>query len=89
LDKINTMKFIPKDSKFLGVQIDNHINWKNHIEQMIPKLSAARYAVRSTVHISYVNTLKSIYCAYFHSVIKYRIILGGNSSNSGKIFTLQ
>jgi hypothetical protein len=28
-------------SKFLDLQIDNHINWKNHIEQMILKLSAA------------------------------------------------
>jgi hypothetical protein len=35
LDKTNTMKFIAKDSKFLGLQIDNHINWKNHIEQMM------------------------------------------------------
>jgi len=26
-------------TKFLGLQIDNHINWKNHIEEMIPKLS--------------------------------------------------
>jgi hypothetical protein len=22
--------------KFLCLQIDNHINWKNHIEEMIP-----------------------------------------------------
>jgi len=40
-------------------------------------------------HTSNINTLKSIYHTYFHSVIKYGIILGGNSSNSGKIFTLQ
>jgi len=26
------------NKKFSGLQIDNHINWKNHIEQMIPKL---------------------------------------------------
>jgi hypothetical protein len=38
------------------------------------------------VHISNINTLKSI---YFHSTIKYGIILWGYSSNSGKIFTLQ
>jgi hypothetical protein len=36
-----------------------------------------------------VNTLKPIYCAYFQSIIKYRIIFWGNSSKSGKIFTLQ
>jgi hypothetical protein len=27
------------DTKFLGLQIDNHINWKSHIEKIIPKLS--------------------------------------------------
>jgi hypothetical protein len=56
---------------------------------MIPKLSGACYAVRWMGHISNINTLKSIYIAYFHSVIKYGIIFWANSSNSGKIFTLQ
>jgi hypothetical protein len=32
--------------KFLGIHLDNHLNWKNHIDQIIPKLSAACYAVR-------------------------------------------
>jgi hypothetical protein len=44
---------------------------------MIPTLSAACYAVRSIVHISNIDTLKSIYYAYFHSVIKYGIIFWG------------
>jgi IS1 family transposase len=56
---------------------------------MIPNLSAACYAVSSMFHISNINTLKSINFAYFHSIIKYGIILGGNSSNSRTIFTLQ
>jgi len=60
-----TMKTI-----LFGLQIDNHINLKNHTEQMIPKINAARYAVGSTVHISNINTPKSFYCAYFHPIIK-------------------
>ena len=32
-------------TKFLGLQHDSHLNWKDHIYQMIPKLSAAYYAV--------------------------------------------
>jgi hypothetical protein len=28
-------------TKFLGLQIDNHLSWKNHIDQLIPKLSGA------------------------------------------------
>jgi IS1 family transposase len=56
---------------------------------VIPKLSGARYAVRSMFHVSNINTLKSIYFAYFHSIIQYGIIFWGHSSNSRNIFTLQ
>jgi len=77
------------NTKFLGLPIDNHINWKNHIEQMIPKLSGECYAIGSIVQTCNINTLKSIYYAYFHSIIKYGIFWGDNSSNSAKIFTLQ
>jgi hypothetical protein len=33
--------------------------------------------------------LKSIYYAYFHSLMKYEIIFWGNSTDSKKVFTLQ
>jgi hypothetical protein len=33
--------------KFSGLRIDNHLNWKNHIEWMISKLSGACYVIRS------------------------------------------
>jgi len=71
-----------------GLQIDNAINWKNQTEQMMGKLIAVCYVVRSTVRISSI-IIKSVYYAYFHCVVKYGIIFWVNSSNSGKIFTLQ
>jgi hypothetical protein len=77
------------NTKFLGIHLDNHINWKDHIDQIIPELSAACYAVRQMYQFINQNTLKSIYCAYFHSVVKYGILFWGNLSNSRKIFTLQ
>ena len=77
------------NTTFLGIHLDSHLNWKDHIDQMIPKLSAACYTVGQMYHISNNNTLKSIYFAYFHSIIKYGIMFRGNSSNSKKIFTLQ
>jgi len=74
--------------KFLGLQINNYINWKKHIEEMIPELSGACYAIRQRP-IHWHHTLKSIYCAYFHCIIKHGIIFWANFSNSGKIFTVQ
>jgi hypothetical protein len=61
-------------TQFLGIHLDNHLNWKDHIDQSIPKLSAACYAVRQMYHFVNQNTLKSVYFAYFHSIVKYRII---------------
>jgi len=40
-------------------------------------------------HIGSIDTLKSIYFAYFHSIMKYGIIFWGNSPSSKMIFTLQ
>jgi hypothetical protein len=40
-------------------------------------------------HISSTDTLKSIYFASFHSIMKYRIIFWGNYPNSKIIFTIQ
>jgi hypothetical protein len=75
------------NTKFLCLQIEKHLNWKNHIEQMIPKLSAACYAIRLMVHISNINTHINLLCI-FHSDIKYWIIFGGNISNSENILIL-
>ena len=52
-----------ESTTFLGLQIDNHINWKNHIEEMVPQLSGSCYAVRLTEHISNIYNIKSVYYA--------------------------
>jgi hypothetical protein len=48
--------------KFLSLKVDNHLNWMNHIEQIIPKLSAACYAIRSSIHISSNNSQINLLC---------------------------
>jgi len=35
-----------KSTIFLGMHIDNHMNWKNCVEQILPKLGAACYSIR-------------------------------------------
>jgi hypothetical protein len=52
-------------------------------------LSGACYAVRSMLHVSNTDTLKSVHFDCFHSIMNYGIISWGNSSNSKKIFTKQ
>jgi hypothetical protein len=57
------------DTKFLGLKIENRINWKAQIEQIIRKLRVACYVVMSMVRIINIITLKSIYNAHFRSII--------------------
>ena len=71
------------------LQIDNHLTWRNHIDQISPKLSVACYMVRQMYHICNNDTLRSIYFAYFHSIASSGIILWGISTYSRKTFTLQ
>ena len=45
---------------------------------MFSKLSAAHYAVMMKFHVSNTGALQMIHFAYFHSVIKYEIIMVEN-----------
>jgi len=38
------------NTKFLGVELDTNINWKNHIHKILPKLSSASYLIRRMYH---------------------------------------
>jgi mannose/fructose/N-acetylgalactosamine-specific phosphotransferase system component IID len=53
------------NTKFLGLELDKNINWKNHIQKILPKLSSACYLIRRMYPSCNLNTLKTIYFAYF------------------------
>jgi hypothetical protein len=77
------------DTKSLGIYVDSTPSCKIHIEQIIPKLRAACYAMRSIKPFMSQKTLKMIYYAYFHSIVNYGLIFWGNPSHSVKIFKIQ
>jgi hypothetical protein len=75
--------------KFLGIHITNTLSWKIHINQLIPKLSSACYAIRAIKPYVELKTLLMVYYAYFHSVMCYGIIFWGNSSYAINVFRVQ
>jgi hypothetical protein len=83
-----TISEVP-NTKFLGVQIDNHLNWKCHIDQILPKLSTASFVIRQLFYILDSETLRIAYFSYFHSIVRYGIIFWGNAADSCKVFRLQ
>jgi hypothetical protein len=63
--------------KFLGIQIDNNMNWKSHAEYILPKLSSAIFVIRSLSYFMSLKTLRMVYFSFFQSIIKYGIIFWG------------
>jgi hypothetical protein len=75
--------------KFLGLNIDNTLSWKHHIEQVICKISTVCCVLRNIKHTVSLDTLKVIYFAHIHSIISYGIILWGSFCYANKVFILQ
>jgi len=69
--------------------MDKFLNWKNHIDKLLPKLSSACFVIRSVLSHCNTTTIKMIYFAYFHSILEYGIAFWGNYNESVKVFKLQ
>jgi hypothetical protein len=76
-------------TKFLGLTLENTLSWKTHIDTIVPKLSSATFAIRTVKPFLSQDSLKMIYYSYFHSILTYGLIWGGNSHYSNTIFKLQ
>jgi len=78
-----------KSKKFLGLTIDNMLNWKHYIGDLKPRLNKACYAIRSIKPFMSLAVLKSVYYSYAHSIMSYGLIFWGNSTDSIDIFKIQ
>lgn len=76
-------------TKFLGITINRSISWKEQISELTSKLNQACYAIRTIKPLLSLEALRTIYFAYFHSVMTYGIIFWGNSHLSSIIFKIQ
>jgi len=63
-----------QNTKFLGLAIDSSLSWKDHIDEIMIKLSRACYAVRCVQHFMSQGMLGTIFFSYFHYILLYSII---------------
>lgn len=75
--------------KFLGIHIDSHLNWNFHISQLNNSLSKSIFAIRTIKQNTNLYVAKTVYFAYFHSLMQYGIEFWGTSVTAGSIFTTQ
>ena len=74
---------------FLGITLDNKLQWGPHIDKLAKRLSSAAYAVKKIRDISDEATARLVYFSYFHSIMSYGILLWGHAADWPNIFILQ
>ena len=91
LDNINVNNeriLISSNTKYLGVVIDEDLNWKEHVQQMCNGLKgmfSVFYNIRRYLSVEHVKT---IYYTLIYSKIKYGLAVYG-AANSGVINSIQ
>lgn len=76
-------------TNFLGIEIDELLNWHIHCDTLAKKLSSACFALKTIKSITDVKTAKIAYYANFESVMRYGIEIWGNSTKDKIIFKIQ
>ena len=86
-----TIKFV-KETKFLGIWLDENLNWSAHTSKLITKLKRNTHLLSNHCNFLDTLTLKLIYYAQIQSHLNYGLILWGNMATCdalNKIRTLQ
>jgi hypothetical protein len=72
--KTNKSRWSIVGIKFLGITINSTLSWKQHIEDITPRLNNARFAIISIKPFMSVEAMRLIYFSYVLSILSYGII---------------
>ena len=80
--KLSRTRLYPTDSViYLGIRIDENLNWKHHVSDNAIKLNIANALLFKVRRFPNVNTLKTIYYTIFDSYISYANVVWAQNAN--------
>ena len=68
-----------RTTKFLGIYIDDGLEWGDHIEHIIKKVSSGSYAIRTAKRLLSVENLRNMYFSLVHSHLTYGNMIWGQA----------
>lgn len=80
---------VVKLTKFLGLQIEESLDWSEHIRKVCSALNSVCYSIRVISKYVSRDILKMIYHANFESLLRYGIIFWGGNSMIQQVFVIQ
>lgn len=82
---VNNVSYV----KFLGIFMDEFLNWKPHCQDIIRKINSLCYLFRNLKSVLNQHQLITLYHAYVASRLRYGIIFWGNSTLAPQVFIAQ
>lgn len=84
-------ELVCKDSsvRFLGILLDENCDWKLHVDMVCKKLNRFVYALKQLRNTANENSALLAYHGYVNSVLRYGLLLWGNSTHIVKAFLTQ
>ena len=72
-------------TKFLGLYLDNQLNWKLYTTMLFNKIQSNKYLLSISKNLLNERSLRSIYFAHIYSHLNYSLVTWGSMiSNSDK-----
>lgn len=75
--------------RFLGIYIDQHLQWDVQLQYVCRKLNSACFSIRVLKDYLQKSTLLTVYYANFYSTLRYGVIFWGDSAGSSEVFVIQ
>ena len=83
---------IATTTKFLGVYLDNQLNWKLHTTMLFNKIQSNKYLLSISKNLLNEQSLRSIYFAHIYSHLNYSLVTWGSmisKSDKEKLYEVQ
>ena len=74
--------FEEHSTKFLGLNIDESLTWKYHLNCINNKIARALFQIKQAKNILPVNSLRTLYLTMVHPYLSYGILGWGNASST-------
>lgn len=75
--------------RFLGTEIDSNLDWKQNVDNVCSKINRFSFALYKLTKVANKATALTAYFAYVESVLRYGLVIWGNSTNSHRAFVAQ
>ena len=84
-NKINCLEH----AKILGIHVDEHLTWSNHVNSLSKKLNSVCFNMSCLTNIISMETKLTLYYGYFQSLLSYGIAIWGGASSLDKLLIIQ